>query len=74
MLSQKIEKWEKKLINKGIEQGIERGREEGKELYQKKTIFHMYKKKLSEREISDLSGIDLKKVKEVISQLKPKKH
>ncbi len=63
-----VEKFTNDGIKQGIEQGIERGIEQGIEQEQKQIILNMYKKGCDVGMISDLSGININIVNNIIAK------
>ena len=63
------EKWNKQsLIDYGKEQGVEQGIEQN----QKEIILNMLSKNLSPEQISEFTGIDIEKIKSIISEINKK--
>ena len=65
----KLEAATKEGLEQGIEQGLEQGIEQGIEQNKKDIVLNMYNKKYSLEEISDITNLNIEKIKKIIEEI-----
>ena len=65
----KLEAATKEGLEQGIQQGIEEGIEQGIEQNKKDIVINMYNKKYSLEEISDITNLNMEKIKKIIEEI-----